>query len=86
MEVTPKGLVTWWPPASDSAREEAIVLSLRDATGQEIFHTFKISVQPAGTPGPATAPTTTPSPATQPAQGNASDHEGAAGDTARKGG
>jgi hypothetical protein len=45
MAVSPSGQVTWSVPADYAGREENVIITVSDAAGQEIFHTFRI-VQP----------------------------------------
>jgi hypothetical protein len=43
MKITPDGKLTWTPGATQN--EESIIVRITDASEQEIFHTFKISVR-----------------------------------------
>jgi hypothetical protein len=43
--ISPTGTVQWTPPANAPAGEENFILALRDAGGQEIFHTFKVRIE-----------------------------------------
>jgi hypothetical protein len=42
LEISPTGLVTWQVPADGAEHESQVILSIRDASGQEISHTFSI--------------------------------------------
>jgi S1-C subfamily serine protease len=42
MQVTPEGLVTWAVPAGYGEPEADVLLTINDASGQEMFHNFKI--------------------------------------------
>jgi hypothetical protein len=44
MKVTPEGAVTWAVPAS-AEKEANVIVTVRDAAGQETFHTFKLKVE-----------------------------------------
>ncbi len=44
MKVTPEGKLTWDVPANFAEPEVDVILTVSDASGQEIFHTFKIAV------------------------------------------
>ena len=44
LSVTPDGEVSWSVPANFEAREVNVVVTLRDASGQEVFHTFTVRV------------------------------------------
>jgi serine protease Do len=43
MTLTPGGLLTWNVPAHSGDKEETVVITIKDAAGQSIFHTFKIA-------------------------------------------
>lgn len=43
MKITPSGKLTWMPGAA--AAESTVIVRITDASSQEIFHTFKISVK-----------------------------------------
>jgi hypothetical protein len=43
MQVDAKGVLTWNVPP-DAVGEQNIILTVSDASGQEIFHTFRLSV------------------------------------------
>jgi hypothetical protein len=45
MKVSPKGVVMWNVPA-DTTGEQNVLITIQDASGQEIFHAFKLT--PAG--------------------------------------
>jgi hypothetical protein len=45
MTLSKTGKLEWPVPADYNGKEENIIITLRDAAGQEIFHTFKIAVQ-----------------------------------------
>jgi hypothetical protein len=44
MAVSAEGVVTWAVPADAPAGEQAVILTVRDGMGQEVFHTFKVRV------------------------------------------
>lgn len=44
MKVSPSGIVTWTPPADFVPASVNIVMTISDATGQELFHNFPINV------------------------------------------
>lgn len=44
MEVSPMGLVSWDVPEDVTATEEDIILTVKDASDREIFHTFKLRI------------------------------------------
>lgn len=44
MTVSAEGVVTWAVPADTPAGEQAVILTVRDGKGQEVFHTFKVRV------------------------------------------
>ncbi len=44
LSVTPEGQVSWSVPANFEAPEVNVVVTLRDASGQEVFHTFTVRV------------------------------------------
>ena len=44
MSISPTGLLRWQVPADFAEPETDVILSIADKTGQEIFHTFKLSV------------------------------------------
>ena len=44
MKVTPEGKLTWDVPANFAEPEIDVILTVSDASGQEVFHTFKIGV------------------------------------------
>jgi hypothetical protein len=46
MKVSSAGRVTWPVPADHEAGEYDAVVGVSDRTGQELFHAFKVSVQP----------------------------------------
>jgi Putative Ig domain len=45
MTISPQGKVSWNVPADYEEDEAAIVLLVKDASGQETFHTFTIRVK-----------------------------------------
>lgn len=45
MTLSKTGKLEWGVPAHYQGKEESIIISIRDASGQELFHTFKIAVQ-----------------------------------------
>ena len=58
MAISPTGRVTWDVPA-DFAVEVSVIVTVSDATGQEVFHTFKLTpggVQVVATPAAAPPP------------------------------
>ena len=44
MTISPEGQLDWTVPADFARVEETVVVSVKDASGQEIFHTFRISL------------------------------------------
>jgi hypothetical protein len=46
MKITPDGKLTWDVPAGFPDREVDVIVTVSDASGQEIFHTFKVVVNP----------------------------------------
>jgi hypothetical protein len=44
MTISDKGLLAWTPPANHADGEESIILSVRDALGQEMFQAFRLKV------------------------------------------
>ena len=42
MRLSPSGRLTWDVPAELAEAEEAVILSIRDASGQQVFHSFTI--------------------------------------------
>jgi hypothetical protein len=44
MTVSPQGNLQWAVPADAAPGEEAIIVAVRDSTGQEVFHTFRLRV------------------------------------------
>jgi S1-C subfamily serine protease len=44
MTISPTGRISWSVPAG-ADRENAVVVTIKDATGQEVFHTFNLSVE-----------------------------------------
>jgi formylglycine-generating enzyme required for sulfatase activity len=59
LRVKPNGQVMWIVPANFEASEADVIVSLRDASGQEVFHTFPVKVTNshgfAASPAPAGA-------------------------------
>jgi hypothetical protein len=45
LSVTPDGQVRWQVPATFEVPEVSVVVTIRDASGQEVFHTFPVKVQ-----------------------------------------
>ena len=45
MRLAPNGRLEWMVPANYEGSTENIILSVRDASGQEVFHSFKLLVQ-----------------------------------------
>jgi hypothetical protein len=45
MTITPSGLLHWVAPGNGNESEVDVIVTVSDATGQEVFHTFKISPQ-----------------------------------------
>jgi hypothetical protein len=46
MTLSPKGLLKWSIP-STAGNEAAVIINIRDGSGQEIFHTFNIALRSA---------------------------------------
>jgi hypothetical protein len=44
MTISPEGQLDWTVPADFARVEETVVVSVKDASGQEIFHTFRIAL------------------------------------------
>jgi hypothetical protein len=53
MKLGPDGKLTWPVPAHLTEAEVDVIVTVSDASGQEIFHTFKIIVQDKGVAAPA---------------------------------
>jgi serine protease Do len=47
MDVNPAGMVTWEVPAAPDEKQADVILTISDKAGQEIFHTFKLSITDA---------------------------------------
>ena len=45
MKVSPSGSLTWAVPRDFGEREVTVILTVRDAAGQEVFHTFRLAVK-----------------------------------------
>jgi len=45
MKIDGKGVLTWDVPKSFDDNEASVILTVTDATGQEIFHTFRVVVE-----------------------------------------
>ena len=43
MSITQSGLVSWKPDSKNPDREDSVIVSIKDASGKEIFHTFKLA-------------------------------------------
>jgi hypothetical protein len=46
MTISPEGLLCWSPPADLRQTDHDVILTIREAAGQEVFHTFTIQVVP----------------------------------------
>jgi hypothetical protein len=44
MKVSADGVVTWAVPAEALVGHQEVILTARDKTGQEVFHTFTLKV------------------------------------------
>ncbi len=44
MTISPTGRISWSVPAG-ADKENAVVVTIKDATGQEVFHTFNLSIE-----------------------------------------
>jgi len=44
MTVSGKGKVTWTPPKTIESDQQKVIVTVSDATGQEMFHTFSIEI------------------------------------------
>jgi hypothetical protein len=53
MKIGPNGQLTWDVPADFVEAQVDVIIAVSDATGQEIFHTFKIAPESKGEPGAA---------------------------------
>jgi hypothetical protein len=49
LTVSPDGRVTWSVPSSIADKEVEVLVSITDASGQEIFHSFKLAINAAAT-------------------------------------
>jgi hypothetical protein len=47
MTISPQGEITWSAPPDHPLGDENIILTVRDSAGQEVFHTFRLSVRDA---------------------------------------
>jgi hypothetical protein len=56
MKVSKDGRLTWSVPAAFAEQEASVLLTIGDATGQEIFHNFTISIKNKGDDVGAAAP------------------------------
>ena len=45
MSVSEDGIVTWRPARRDAGKEQVVIISIRDASGGEITHTFRFTVE-----------------------------------------
>jgi predicted Zn-dependent protease with MMP-like domain len=50
MKVSPEGRVTWAVPKDFAEAEVNVILTVSDAAGQEVFHTFKIGIKDKAEP------------------------------------
>ena len=50
MTVSPEGRVTWNVPRGYEAAEVSVILTVRDAGGQEVLHSFRLQVAAAPPP------------------------------------
>ena len=48
MKVTSQGIVQWRVPDDEPSGELNVILTVSDASGQEVFHSFKLRVSAAG--------------------------------------
>src|SRR5262245_50819471 len=44
MKVSPAGAVSWNVPADVNETQTDVIMTISDAAGQEIFHTFKLAI------------------------------------------
>lgn len=44
MQLTPGGKLTWNVPKDCADKEFDVIVSVSDASGQEVFHSFKIGI------------------------------------------
>jgi hypothetical protein len=44
MKLSPDGRLTWTVPGDWSTKENDVIITLSDSSGQEVFHTFKIAL------------------------------------------
>jgi hypothetical protein len=56
MKLSPGGALAWDVPKDFADPEAGVVLTVSDATGQEVFHTFQAAVQEPGAGGGEPAP------------------------------
>jgi hypothetical protein len=54
LTVSPDGRVTWSVPSSIADKEVNVLVSITDASGQEIFHSFKLAINDAAAKSGAT--------------------------------
>lgn len=45
MQITPDGRLSWQVPANLAEKEATAIVAVRDAAGQECFHTFTVMVR-----------------------------------------
>jgi hypothetical protein len=45
MTISDAGRITWSVPPDPEEKESSVIVSIRDATGQEVFHTFTVSIK-----------------------------------------
>jgi hypothetical protein len=45
MAVSAAGVVTWDVPPDAAAGEQEVILTVRDKSGQDVFHTFSVRVE-----------------------------------------
>ncbi len=44
MEVSPMGVITWTVPQDYAERETGVIVTVRDASGQQVFHAYRIRI------------------------------------------
>jgi hypothetical protein len=45
MEVSPRGLIRWQVPARTEETEVSVIVTVTDKAGQEVYHTFTLSLR-----------------------------------------
>ena len=45
MTLSPTGLLEWNVPSDSANPQENVIVTIRDKSGQEVFHTFQITIE-----------------------------------------